>query len=73
MAAITAAGRMIDAVKGRQNIERSIDAAADLDDLPRPPRVRRRRPNPDAAPCARKINGVCVSAISTGVPRTPLG
>src|SRR5437899_9718924 len=32
-AAVTAAGRMIDAVEGRQNVERRIDAAADFDDL----------------------------------------
>src|SRR5258707_8968482 len=32
-AAISAAGRMVYAVEGRQNVERSIDAAADFDDL----------------------------------------
>jgi hypothetical protein len=40
---------------------------------PRPPRARPAPPESGRSSLRQKINGVWVSAISTGVPRTPLG
>ena len=73
LAAIAAARRMIDAVKRGQDVERRIDAAADLDDLAEAAAGAPAPPESGRSSLRQKISGVCVSAISTGVPRTPLG
>ena len=73
LAAVAAARRIIDAVERRQKVERLGDAAFDLHDLAEPAAGAAGAARIGAEFLAPEDQRVWVSAISTGVPRTPLG